>query len=302
MDIDRLKPELTWWPSPAKLNLFLHIVGRYANGYHQLQSLFQLLDYGDELAFDCNQTGNIRLLTPMVDVKHDDNLIVRAAHLLQKQWVLKHRDKTMLLPGCDIYIKKCLPMGGGIGGGSSNAATTLVVLNHLWQTDFTTAELAGFALSLGADVPIFVEGNTAFAEGIGEQLQALPQPEAAYLVVFPQCHVATQAIFNHPDLPRKSEKILAKDYQFSQTRNDCQQLVCELFPNVAKSLQWLLEYAPSRMTGTGSCVFAQFSDLASARQTQALLPKGTISFTANGVNRSPLHQMMMCRSEGSRSE
>ncbi|NCP65308.1 MAG: 4-(cytidine 5'-diphospho)-2-C-methyl-D-erythritol kinase [Paraglaciecola sp.] len=297
MDIERLKPALTWWPSPAKLNLFLHIVGRYANGYHQLQSLFQLLDYGDELAFDCNQTGKIRLLTPMANVKHDDNLIVRAAHLLQTQWGLKHSDKNILLPGCDIYIKKCLPMGGGIGGGSSNAATTLVVLNHLWQTGFTTAELAGFALSLGADVPIFVEGNTAFAEGIGEQLQALPQPEAAYLVVFPQCHVATQAIFNHPDLPRNSEKIVAKDYQFSQTRNDCQQLVCELFPNVAKSLQWLLEYAPSRMTGTGSCVFAQFSDLANARQTQALLPKGTISFTANGVNRSPLHQIMMCRSE-----
>ncbi|WP_340676694.1 4-(cytidine 5'-diphospho)-2-C-methyl-D-erythritol kinase [Paraglaciecola sp.] len=281
-----------WWPSPAKLNLFLHINGRYANGYHQLQSVFQLLDFGDELAFEINNTGRIELCTPIAGVEHDDNLIVKAALLLQKYINSKNIKPETHSLGCNIFLKKRLPMGGGIGGGSSNAATTLVVLNKLWQSNIALKELAKLGLELGADVPIFVEGNTAFAEGVGEKLQAFDVASATYLVVFPDCHVSTQMVFTHPDLPRNTPKISADDYQFANTHNDCQELVCELYPNVAKSLHWLLEYAPSRMTGTGSCVFAVFNHFEQALQIQKLLPEGSISFIATGVSRSPLHKLL----------
>ena len=279
-----------WWPSPAKLNLFLHINGRYPNGYHQLQSVFQLLDYGDELAFEINHSGKIELCTPIPGVAHDNNLIVRAAVLL-KHYLTTHNPVHSHL-GCRIYLKKRLPMGGGIGGGSSNAATVLVVLNTLWQAELPLTELARLGLQLGADVPIFVEGNTAFAEGVGEKLQPFAVDRQTYLVVFPDCHVSTQAVFTHPDLPRDTAKIAPSDYQFDTTHNDCQELVCQLYPNVAKTLRWLLEYAPSRMTGTGSCVFAVFNDPVQALRIQNLLPEGSISFIATGCSRSPLHQLL----------
>ena len=283
-----------WWPSPAKLNLFLHINGRYPNGYHQLQSIFQILDYGDELAFEINDSGNISLATPIVGVADEDNLIVKAARLLQT--AAAHSNSANKY-GCHIYLRKRLPMGGGIGGGSSNAATTLVALNHLWQLNLPLAELARMGLKLGADVPIFVEGHSAFAEGVGEQLQPCNLAQLHYLVVFPDCHVSTAEIFQHPDLPRDTAKISAADYQFANTRNDCQNLVCQLYPNVANTLQWLLEYAPSRMTGTGSCVFAMFDQLAQAEKVQKLLPEGSISFIASGLNQSPLHQMLRSQSD-----
>ena len=279
-----------WWPSPAKLNLFLHINGRYPNGYHQLQSVFQLLDYGDELAFEVNHSGKIELCTPIPGVAHDDNLIVRAALLLKQHWVSQDPARSNL--GCQIYLKKRLPMGGGIGGGSSNAATVLVVLNTLWKAGLSLKQLAQLGLQLGADVPIFVEGNTAFAEGVGEILQPCTLPTQYYLVVFPDCHVSTQAVFTHADLPRNTAKIALSDYQFDTTHNDCQELVCQLYPNVAKTLRWLLEYAPSRMTGTGSCVFAVFNDPVQALRIQNLLPEGSISFIATGCSRSPLHQLL----------
>ncbi|MFT4994394.1 MAG: 4-diphosphocytidyl-2-C-methyl-D-erythritol kinase, partial [Paraglaciecola sp.] len=186
--------QLNWWPSPAKLNLFLHINGRNANGYHQLQSLFQLLDYGDELAFEINGSGNIELMTPIEGVDNQDNLIIKAAHLLQKT---ANREL-----GCKIYLKKRLPMGGGIGGGSSNAATTLVALNYLWGCKLNNTQLAQLGLQLGADVPIFVVGNTAFAEGVGEKLYPAASLAKSYLVVFPDCHVSTAEIFSDPELPR----------------------------------------------------------------------------------------------------
>ncbi|KXI30749.1 4-(cytidine 5'-diphospho)-2-C-methyl-D-erythritol kinase [Paraglaciecola hydrolytica] len=281
-----------WWPSPAKLNLFLHINGRYANGYHQLQSVFQLLDFGDELAFEIDNSGKIALCTPIEGVEHDDNLIVKAARLLQQHIKVQHANRDLSALGCKIYLKKRLPMGGGIGGGSSNAATTLVVLNKLWHGGLNPNELANLGLQLGADVPIFVMGDTAFAEGVGEKLQPFTVVPATYLVVFPDCHVSTQAVFTHVDLPRNTAKISANDYQFDNTHNDCQELVCELYPNVAKTLHWLLEYAPSRMTGTGSCVFAVFKDAAQATKVQKLLPEGSISFIAAGLSRSPLHQLL----------
>lgn len=273
--------QLNWWPSPAKLNLFLHINGRYDNGYHQLQSLFQLLDYGDELAFEINRSGRLELMTPLEGVDNQDNLIVKAALLLQKEVDTKQ--------GCKIYLKKRLPMGGGIGGGSSNAATTLVALNYLWDCKLNDTQLAQLGLQLGADVPIFVAGNTAFAQGVGEQLYPTNIPAKSYLVVFPDCHVSTAEIFSAPDLPRNTAKISFDAYHFDQTHNDCQELVCKRYPNVANTLRWLLEYAPSRMTGTGACLFAVFDTQKQALALQAKLPKGSVSFVANGVSRSALH-------------
>lgn len=275
---------LDWWPAPAKLNLFLHINGRYPNGYHQLQSLFQLLDHGDELAFDTTDQGDIELLTPLAGVEYADNLIVKAAKLLQHT--------TCLSKGCKISLRKKLPMGGGIGGGSSNAATTLVALNHLWGCGLSLDELAHLGLQLGADVPIFVKGQTAFAQGVGEQLSAVVLPLAYYLVVFPNCHVSTAEIFNDPALPRDTPTIRFADYQYFDTRNDCQELVCKHYPNVAKTLAWLLEYAPARMTGTGACLFATFASHQEAQEVLAKIPADCCGFVAKGNNTSLLHSKL----------
>lgn len=269
-----------WWPSPAKLNLFLHILGRYENGYHQLQSLFQMLDYGDKLAFTIAQNSTIKMAMPLQGVADDDNLIIKAARLLA--------ETTQCKLGATITLDKCLPMGGGIGGGSSNAATTLVALNHLWNTGLSEDELAALGLSLGADVPIFVRGLTAFAGGVGEHITPAPQPEMYYLVANPGVHVSTAQVFTAPELPRNTPAIQWQDYKFEKTHNDCQQLVENRYPEVAKLLQWLVHYAPSRMTGTGACVFATFSDRALAEQVQAEMPDNWQSFVAKGVNRSPL--------------
>jgi 4-diphosphocytidyl-2-C-methyl-D-erythritol kinase len=289
-------PALNWWPSPAKLNLFLHINGQYKNGYHQLQSLFQILDYGDELAFDINSSDKITLADPIAGVADEDNLIIKAA-LLLKETALKQslpNTKSKQL-GCHIHLKKRLPMGGGIGGGSSNAATTLIVLNQLWGCGLGETELATLGLTLGADVPIFIQGKTAFAEGVGEKLQPVNLPAKTYLVLFPDSHVCTAEIFSLPNLPRNTAKVNFSDYSFANTHNDCQEIVCERYPNVAKALQWLLEYAPSRMTGTGACVFAIFEHRQEALNVQALLPQGSTSFVANGINTSLLHSQVQAQ-------
>ena len=283
------KSSFNWWPSPAKLNLFLHINGRYENGYHQLQSLFQILDYGDELAFDINTSDKITLADPIAGVADDDNLIIKAARLLKQSLP----DAKGL--GCDIHLRKCLPMGGGIGGGSSNAATTLLVLNKLWGCHLSQTKLSTLGLTLGADVPIFIHGKTAFAEGVGEKLQQVSLPTKTYLVLFPNSHVSTADIFSLPNLPRNTPKINFCDYSFANTHNDCQESVCERDPNVAKALHWLLEYAPSRMTGTGSCVFAMFDERQEALNVQSLLPQGSSSFVASGVNTSLLHSQIQAQ-------
>lgn len=294
------KQLLDWWPSPAKLNLFLHINGRYKNGYHRLQSLFQILDYGDELAFDINNSNKITLADPIVGVADEDNLIVKAA-LLLKETILKETELKNLPDtqsqnlGCHIHLRKRLPMGGGIGGGSSNAATTLLVLNKLWDAHLSETQLAALGLTLGADVPIFIHGKTAFAEGVGEKLKQVSLPAKTYLVLFPDSHVCTSEIFSLPELPRNTAKINFCDYSFDNTHNDCQKLVCERDPNVAKALHWLLEYAPSRMTGTGSCVFAMFDHPEEALKVQALLPKGSTSFVANGINTSLLQSQIQAK-------
>ncbi|MBN25971.1 MAG: 4-(cytidine 5'-diphospho)-2-C-methyl-D-erythritol kinase [Alteromonadaceae bacterium] len=275
---------IDWWPSPAKLNLFLHINGRYPNGYHKLQSLFQLLDKGDELAYSITPHSDIELLTPIEGVANEDNLIVKAARLLQAH--------TNCQQGCQIQLRKVLPMGGGIGGGSSNAATTLIALNYLWKCNLSLTELAKLGLVLGADVPVFVMGNTAFAQGVGEQLTPASLAQKHYLVVFPQCHVSTSEVFNAPELPRNTPVISWQEYDFDQTHNDCQQLVCNRFENVANTLRWLLEYAPSRMTGTGACLFAVFTSNQEAENVLANLPSGCSGFVAKGVDVSPVHDKL----------
>jgi len=279
-------------PAPAKLNLFLHITGRRADGYHLLQTLFQILDTGDELHFSANQTGQITLTCNDKSLESTDNLIYRAAMALKPYAAAD--------AGIGIFLDKQLPMGGGLGGGSSDAATTLHALNKLWQLNLSVAELAAIGLKLGADVPLFVEGFTAFAQGVGEQLQAVALPQAVYLVVTPACHVSTAAVFTHPDLIRDTTQIKTSDVLNSvgqpgwlwqpglNWHNDCQPLVERLYPIVAITLQWLVEYAPSRMTGTGASIFAEFPDEISARRALANLPENCSGFVARGVNRSPL--------------
>ncbi|MBZ9610121.1 4-(cytidine 5'-diphospho)-2-C-methyl-D-erythritol kinase [Rheinheimera maricola] len=267
-------------PAVAKLNLFLHITGRRTDGYHNLQTLFQLLDAGDELTFSLRNDDSITLDCNNIALINEQNLVIRAARLLQKY--------GKCTQGCDIYLDKRLPMGGGLGGGSSDAATTLLGLNKLWQLNLSIDTLAELGLSLGADVPLFVRGFTAFAQGIGEKLQPLQLEEKLYLVVTPNCHVSTAEIFQHPDLIRNSTPIHDADILTAPWRNDCQPLVEQLYPIVAITLQWLVEYAPCQMTGTGASVFAAFPDQTSAQHALAQLPPGLTGFVARGVNQSPI--------------
>ncbi|MFT4653506.1 MAG: 4-diphosphocytidyl-2-C-methyl-D-erythritol kinase [Patiriisocius sp.] len=271
-----------WWPSPAKINLFLHICGRYDNGYHELQTLFQLLDYGDQIGIEVNHSSQITLIDSIEGVNTEDNLVYKAAQLL-----LDYRiDPTM---GANIYLRKHIPMGGGLGGGSSNAATVLVALNYQWHCQLGQAALLALGKSLGADVPVFVNGHSAFAEGIGEKLTNTQISPAYYLVATPPQNISTQAIFTHPDLPRNSPKLDINHYNFALTQNDCEKLVCNLQPEVANLLNRLLHYAPSRMTGTGASVFAKFATLESAKSVLQHLPDGVAAFVAKGIDQSPLH-------------
>jgi 4-diphosphocytidyl-2-C-methyl-D-erythritol kinase len=284
MQTTTLNQQILWVPSPAKLNLFLHINGRYPNGYHQLQSLFQLLDKGDEIGAEVNTSGKISLKTPIEGVAESENLIFRAARLLQQH--------TQTALGADLYVKNSLPMGGGIGGGSSNAASVLLTLNYLWNCGLSLNELAELGLALGADVPVFVHGKTAFAEGVGEKLIACPQAQKYFLVATPDVHISTVDVFTHPDLIRDTKKIDINQYDFQNTQNDCETLVSKTHPQVANLLQWLINYAPSRMTGTGASVFSVFDTSQEAQVTLQKLPEQYTGFVARGVNESPLHQCL----------
>ena len=274
----------TVWPSPAKLNLFLYITGQRDNGYHDLQTLFQFLDYGDELTITANNTGEITIEPELPGVPTKDNLIYRAADAL--------RTKKNCTYGAHIKLNKKLPMGGGIGGGSSNAATTLIALNHLWQTKVSQDELAQIGLALGADVPVFTQGFAAFAEGVGEKLAKAQPEEKYYLVVRPGVSIATAEIFSHPKLHRNSPKRDLDTLLSSPYENDCEKVVRMLYPEVDKQLSWLLQYAPSRLTGTGSCVFAEFSSQNEANKVLELLPDNVSAFVARGKNISPLYETL----------
>jgi 4-diphosphocytidyl-2-C-methyl-D-erythritol kinase len=272
--------------SPAKLNLFLHITGRRADGYHQLQTLFQLLNYGDQLDFELLDEDDLQLFPALPGVAFENNLIIRAAKAL-----LPYRKKPY---GVNIELQKRLPLGGGIGGGSSNAATTLVALNHLWQCQLSVDQLAQAGLQLGADVPVFIRGRTAWAEGVGEQLEAIDLPAKWFLVVQPDCQVSTATIFSHKDLTRDTPAIKVAAFLEGGGRNDCQSLVRKLYPEVNKCLQWLEDagYQP-RMTGTGACVFVSFDDQQSAVEAQKkVTASGMNNFIAQGINRSPLYDFL----------
>lgn len=269
-------PQLTLL-SPAKLNLFLHITGRRPDGYHTLQTLFQLLDWGDTLSFTPNNSGQIQLSGAIPGVAAQDNLIVRAARCL-----------TTDIPGAHIHVKKRIPMGGGLGGGSSNAATTLVALNHLWGCNHNRAALAAMGAELGADVPVFIAGNTAWAEGIGEILTPVELPEHWYLVVAPACQVATAQIFSHDQLTRNSPAIKMAAFFQGGSRNDCQDLVRRLYPEVDKALNFLGKFGEARLTGTGSCVFVRCDTEEQAATARDEVPDKWQSFIARGVNHSPL--------------
>ena len=282
---------MTHWPSPAKLNLFLYITGQRADGYHSLQTLFQFLDYGDTIDIALRGDGEIRLLTPVEGVAHEDNLIVRAARLLMK--AASESDRLPKGSGADISIEKRLPMGGGLGGGSSNAATVLVALNHLWQCGLSVDELAGLGLTLGADVPVFVRGHAAFAEGVGEILTPVEPEEKWYLVAHPGVSIPTPVIFNDPDLPRNTPKRSIKTLLKCEFGNDCEVIARKRFREVDAALSWLLEYAPSRLTGTGACVFAEFDTESRARQVLEQAPEWLEGFVAKGVNLSPLHRALL---------
>ena len=282
---------MTQWPSPAKLNLFLYITGRRADGYHTLQTLFQFLDYGDTLSLEPRRDGEIHLLTPVDGVAHEDNLIVRAARLLMK--TAAERGRLPAGSGADIRIEKRLPMGGGLGGGSSNAATVLVALNHLWQCGLSLDELAELGLTLGADVPVFVRGHAAFAEGVGEILTPVEPAEKWYLVAHPGVSIPTPMIFNDPDLPRNTPKRSIETLLKCEFSNDCEVIARKRFRKVDAALSWLLEYAPSRLTGTGACVFAEFDTESRARQVLEQAPEWLNAFVAKGVNLSPLHRALL---------
>ncbi len=264
--------------SPAKLNLFLHITGRRADGYHTLQTVFQLLDYGDSV--EITPAPTLSLDCPGLALPSEDNLAMRAARRLQ---AIAGSE-----PGANIHIRKRIPAGGGLGGGSSNAATVLLALNRLWDLGLTPQELAELGLELGADVPLFVHGHSAWAEGVGEQLTPLQLPPRHYLVVAPDCFVGTAEVFSHRQLTRNTAPITIATFFAGGGQNDCENVVRSLHPEVDKALNWLGKYSPARLTGTGACVFSSFDSSAQAEAIQARLPANWNSFIAAGLDRSPL--------------
>ena len=270
------------WPSPAKLNLFLHITGRRKDGYHELQTVFQILKFGDELEFTRSDDSQIFLDCDGLDIDLEDNLIFRAAQLLKQASGIKE--------GIQIKLHKVIPMGGGLGGGSSNAATTLVALNQIWQTGYTFQQLAEMGLALGADVPVFVMGRSAWAEGVGEKLTPLELPSVWYLVIHPGCHVDTGKVFSSSDLTRNTSPITIPEFRSGTGHNDCEAVVFREYPEVAEACKWLGQRTSARMTGTGACVFGRFDSEDEAIKVSSQVPEKWNGFVSQGVNISPLHE------------
>lgn len=272
-------------PCPAKINLFLNITGRREDGYHELQTLFQLLDYGDTLTLKHRADGELHLISDINGVNSEDNLVMRAARKLQHL-------AGDIPAGVDITLEKRLPMGGGIGGGSSDAASTLIGLNQLWQLGLSINTLADIGLELGADVPVFVRGRTAWAEGIGEKLTPIETPNLWYVVLKPDCHVATVEVFCHEQLTRHDSPIKIATFLEGGTGNSCEPLVRKLYPDIDKALIWLEQFSPAKLTGTGACVFASFKDQMTAQAVCAQRPNEFFGFVARGINTSPLHSAL----------
>lgn len=269
-----------WWPAPAKINLFLHITGQRSDGYHLLQTVFQFLDIGDRLIFYLRDDTRIRQLDALPGVDPGQDLVLRAARLLQEQ--------TGVARGVDIRLDKRLPLGGGLGGGSSDAATTLVALNSLWETGLATNQLQQLGLRLGADVPVFIHGKAAWAEGVGESLTDVYPETPWYVVVTPDCHVSTAEIFTAPELKRDCQPITIGGFLSGQCGNVCEAVVRRRYPAVAAVLDWLSEFGSARMSGTGASVFVAVADQQRAREVLQDLPDGWRGFVAQGLNRSPL--------------
>ena len=275
-------------PAPAKLNLFLHIIGRRADGYHLLQTVFQLLDHGDLLHFDVRGDGLIRRVNDVPGVPEESDLVVRAARLLQSS--------LPGLPGADITVDKRLPMGGGLGGGSSDAATTLMALNHLWQAGKSRDELMALGLKLGADVPFFIFGSNAFAEGVGEQLTAVDGLDCWFVVLDPGVSLPTPAIFCSPELTRNTKPVRIADFsralQNAFGKNDLQAVAVRLFPEVAEAVSWLGNYGAARMTGSGACVFMPCTSESQADQVLQAASGRWKAWKAKGVKQHPLASLL----------
>ena len=272
------------WPAPAKLNLFLHILGRRPDGYHELQTCFQFVDLRDEISIEVRGDGRIRRLSDLPQVAEEHDLCVRAARALQTA--------AGCALGADISVHKRIPMGGGLGGGSSDAATCLVALNHLWRLHLPLPELAALGLKLGADVPVFVQGRAAWAEGVGERLTPLYPPvapiETNYLIIKPNIGVSTAEVFQDPELTRNSAPITIHGFLKSGGRNDCLGVVRRRYPEVARAFDWLSAFGSARLTGTGACVFLACESLALGQDIASQLPPGMDAFLARGLNDSPL--------------
>jgi 4-diphosphocytidyl-2-C-methyl-D-erythritol kinase len=285
-------------PAPAKLNLFLHVTGRRADGYHLLQSVFQLIDHGDTLHFDLRDDARIVRTTDVPGVPEEQDLIVRALRALQAEYQRRH---GRLPPGIDVAVEKRLPMGGGLGGGSSDAATALMAANRLWQAGLDTAELMALGLPLGADIPFFLFGETAFAEGVGEALQAVAGPDCWYVVIEPGVAVPTVAIFTAADLTRDTKPVKISDFSRRSTdsrdlvgfgRNDLQDVAARLFPPVAEAIEWLGGYGAARMTGSGACVFCAFSSEQEAEQVRQQVPAQWKAWKAKALTKHPMKSLL----------
>jgi 4-diphosphocytidyl-2-C-methyl-D-erythritol kinase len=272
------------WPAPAKLNLFLRITGRRADGYHELQTCFQFLDWCDELDFRVTHDGRIERVAGAAGVAPENDLCIRAARLLQAV--------AGAAQGVEIALTKRLPMGAGLGGGSSDAATTLVALNALWELGLSVDRLAELGLGLGADVPVFVRGRAAFGEGVGERLTPLVGANAPielnYLIIKPNASISTAAVFQDPELTRNSAPITIEGLLTDGVRNDCESVVRRRYPSVGAALDWLGQFGASRLTGTGACVFLGLDSFERCCELRALVPPEFDAWVARGLNDSPL--------------
>jgi len=268
------------WPAPAKLNLLLRIVGRRPDGYHLLQTVFQFIDLMDDLYFSPRSGGRIQRLNEVPGVTEADDLVMRAARLLQRE--------AGCALGADVRVKKRIPMGGGLGGGSSDAATTLVALNHLWGCGLDKAHLMRLGLQLGADVPIFIHGCAAWAEGVGEEFRQIKPAMPVYLLLVPPVHVDTGRVFRDPELTRNSHRITIRDFLAGEQGNDCLAVVLKHYPLVRQVFDWLNDKADARMTGTGACLFVPCASRSEAEALLAERPPGVAGFVVQGMNRSPL--------------
>ncbi|PIP80661.1 MAG: 4-(cytidine 5'-diphospho)-2-C-methyl-D-erythritol kinase [Gammaproteobacteria bacterium CG22_combo_CG10-13_8_21_14_all_40_8] len=284
-----------WWPAPAKINRFLHIVGRRENGYHELQSVFQYLEFADELQFTPTAAPKIKLTTQLEGVRNDDNLIVKAASLLQP-----YRSAKQAKAGLNIQLKKNLPMGAGLGGGSSDAATTLLFLNKAWGLGFSLQQLATIALPLGADIPFFILGQNAFVEGIGEKITPISLDNHWLLLLIPPCQISTPKIFSHQLLTRNTEIIKIRDLATMDSkiclnhfgRNDCEAVVCQEYAEVAEAKNWLNQYQIARLTGTGACVFAMFDNEREVRTIATRCPAKFKPLVTRSMNSSTIHPLL----------